>query len=111
VADYLGAVMVVITAITGLATAIYAWAKSPRKRLEKLGYHALFQTLIAGVTGAFLTGDVFNLYVWFEVMLIASFGLLVLGGGASSWMRASSMWRSTSSRRWSSCRGSGCFTA
>ncbi|MCC5992432.1 MAG: Na+/H+ antiporter subunit D [Rhodobacteraceae bacterium] len=79
VADYLGVVMVVITAITGLATAIYALGEIP-ERLEKLGYHALFQTLIAGVTGAFLTGDLFNLYVWFEVMLISSFGLLVLGG-------------------------------
>ncbi|WP_114964411.1 Na+/H+ antiporter subunit D [Alkalilacustris brevis] len=79
VSDYLSAVMVVITAITGLATAIYAFGEIS-ERLEKLGYHALFQTLIAGVTGAFLTGDLFNLYVWFEVMLIASFGLLVLGG-------------------------------
>ncbi len=79
VADYLGVVMVVITAITGLATAIYALGEIP-ERVEKLGYHALFQTLIAGVTGAFLTGDVFNLYVWFEVMLISSFGLLILGG-------------------------------
>ncbi|MBK5926345.1 Na+/H+ antiporter subunit D [Rhodobaculum claviforme] len=79
VADYLSAVMVVITAITGLATAIYAMGEI-EARLERLGYHALFQVLIAGVTGAFLTGDLFNLYVWFEVMLIASFGLLVLGG-------------------------------
>ena len=79
VADYLGVVMVVITAITGLATAIYALGEIP-ERIERLGYHALFQTLIAGVTGAFLTGDLFNLYVWFEVMLISSFGLLVLGG-------------------------------
>ena len=79
VADYLGVVMVVITAITGLATAVYALGEVP-ERMEKLGYHALFQTLIAGVTGAFLTGDLFNLYVWFEVMLISSFGLLVLGG-------------------------------
>jgi len=79
VADLLSAVMVVITGITGLAVAIYALADI-EERLEKLGYHALFQVLLAGVCGAFLTGDLFNLYVWFEVMLIASFGLLVLGG-------------------------------
>ncbi len=49
-------------------------------RMEYPGYHTLFQVLIAGVTGAFLTGDIFNLHVCFEVMPIASFGLLVLGG-------------------------------
>ncbi|MFU8897723.1 multisubunit sodium/proton antiporter MrpD subunit [Roseinatronobacter thiooxidans] len=80
VADYLSAVMVVITAITGLATAIYALGEIPEET-ESLGFYALFQVLIAGVTGAFLTGDLFNLYVWFEVMLIASFSLLVIGGG------------------------------
>ena len=79
VADYLGAVMVVITAITGVATSIYALADIDERK-ELLGYHALFNVLIGGVTGAFLTGDLFNLYVWFEVMLISSFGLLILGG-------------------------------
>ncbi|WP_308915375.1 Na+/H+ antiporter subunit D [Jannaschia sp. LMIT008] len=79
VADTLSAVMVVITGITALAVAIYALAEIDRP-IAELGYHALFQVLIAGVTGAFLTGDLFNLYVWFEVMLISSFGLLVMGG-------------------------------
>jgi multicomponent Na+:H+ antiporter subunit D len=80
VADLLSAVMVLITAITGFAVAIYAMGDVTEAQ-ERLGYHGLFQVLIAGVTGAFLTGDLFNLYVWFEVMLIASFGLLVLMGG------------------------------
>jgi len=79
VADLLAGVMVVITAITALAVSIYATGEITR-RMEYLGYHTLFQMLIVGVTGAFLTGDIFNLYVWFEVMLIASFGLLILGG-------------------------------
>ena len=79
VADALSAIMVVITAITALAVATYALADVSAAN-EGLGYHALFNVLIAGVCGAFLTGDLFNLYVWFEVMLIASFGLLTLGG-------------------------------
>ncbi|EKV28073.1 Na(+) H(+) antiporter subunit D [Caenispirillum salinarum AK4] len=79
VADILGAVMVVITALSGLAVAVYAMADIDEGR-AKLGWHALYLVLLAGVTGAFLTGDLFNLYVWFEVMLIASFCLLVLGG-------------------------------
>ncbi|WP_330450444.1 hypothetical protein FLP41_09175 [Paracoccus marcusii] len=89
VADLLGAVMVVITAITGLATVIYTLSEIP-ERLERLGFHALLQTLLMGVCGAFVTGDLFNLYVWFEVMLISSFGLLVLGPAANSWTAASS---------------------
>jgi len=79
VADHLSAVLVTVTAAVGLAVAVYAVGEI-EDRLERLGYHALFNILIAGVTGSFLTGDIFNLYVWFEVMLIASFGLLILGG-------------------------------
>ncbi|MEO1798028.1 MAG: Na+/H+ antiporter subunit D [Pseudomonadota bacterium] len=79
VADRLSAVMVVITAITSLSVSVYALTDIDRRK-EYLGYHALFNVLIGGVTGAFITGDLFNLYVWFEVMLISSFGLLVLGG-------------------------------
>jgi multicomponent Na+:H+ antiporter subunit D len=47
---------------------------------ESHGYYPLFHILLMGVSGAFLTGDIFNLYVWFEVMLIASFVLMALGG-------------------------------
>jgi multicomponent Na+:H+ antiporter subunit D len=78
VADHLSAILTVITGITGLAVAVYAIADIDRLR-EVRGYHALFLVLLAGVNGAFLTGDLFNLYVWFEVMLIASFGMIALG--------------------------------
>ncbi len=71
--------MVVITGIIGVAVALYSFADIS-KSTEALGFHALFHLLLAGVTGAFLTADLFNLYVWFEVMLISSFGLLVIGG-------------------------------
>ncbi|MEM6304912.1 MAG: Na+/H+ antiporter subunit D [Pseudomonadota bacterium] len=79
VADYLSAVMVVITAITAMAVSVYALGDI-NERKEHLGFYALFNVLIGGVVGSFLTGDLFNLYVWFEVMLISSFGLLILGG-------------------------------
>ncbi|MFV0245951.1 MAG: Na+/H+ antiporter subunit D [Qingshengfaniella sp.] len=79
VADLLSAGLALVTAFLGLCVAIYALAEIDPD-LEELGYHSLYQVLIFGVTGAFLTGDLFNLYVWFEVMLIASFGLLILGG-------------------------------
>ncbi len=79
VADLLSGVMVLLTAISGLAVSIYAMGEVDVE-MEQFGFHAILQLLLAGVTGAFITGDLFNLYVWFEVLLIASFGLLVLGG-------------------------------
>ena len=79
VADGLSALMVLLTAVMGLAVAGYSLADldGPRRRL---GYFPLVLILTAGVCGAFLTGDLFNLFVWFEVLLIASFVLLALGG-------------------------------
>jgi multicomponent Na+:H+ antiporter subunit D len=109
VADYLSAVMVVITAITALAVAVYALSDRCDAR-RKLGYHALFKVLIGGVTGAFLTGDLFNLYVWFEVMLISSFGLLVLGGRREQIDGGVKYVTLNLSRRSCSCRASACFT-
>jgi multicomponent Na+:H+ antiporter subunit D len=79
VVDHLSAVMLLITAVIGLAVNVYALADIDR-RYQALGFHSLYQILIAAISGAFLTGDLFNLYVWFEVMLMASFGLLVMGG-------------------------------
>lgn len=79
VSDLLSAVMVVITAIIGFATALYSLATMDEAR-EKFGFYPLLQILLMGINGSFLTGDIFNLYVWFEVMLISSFVLLALGG-------------------------------
>jgi multicomponent Na+:H+ antiporter subunit D len=78
VADLLGASLVVITGIIGSAVAVYAMGALDLAR-EKAGFHPLFLVLLMGVNGAFLTGDLFNLYVWFEVLLISSFALLGLG--------------------------------
>ena len=78
VADHLAAIMVLITAVMALASAIYALRDIDPER-EASGYHPLVQVLLVGINGAFLTGDLFNLYVWFEVLLIASFVLLTLG--------------------------------
>lgn len=79
VADLFSAVMVVIAGIIGLGVAVYSVATIDSRR-EAYGYYPLLHVLLMGVCGAFLTGDIFNLYVWFEVMLIASFVLLALGG-------------------------------
>lgn len=79
VADLFSAIMVVLTGIIGLAVAVYSLESIDAGR-EAFGYHPLYHFLLMGVCGSFLTGDLFNLYVWFEVMLMASFVLLALGG-------------------------------
>ncbi len=79
VSDLLSSVMVLITAVIGFSTALYSIGTIDSQR-EKYFYYPLLQFLLMGINGAFFTGDVFNLYVWFEVMLISSFVLLALGG-------------------------------
>ena len=79
VADLLSAIMVLLTAIIGLAVIVYSLASMDDER-EHFGYYPLIMIFLMGMDGAFLTGDLFNLYVWFEIMLIASFALLTLGG-------------------------------
>jgi multicomponent Na+:H+ antiporter subunit D len=79
VADLLSAIMVLLAALMGAAVAVYSLAWIDERR-EAFGYYVLFQALLAGVSGAFLTGDIFNLYVWFEVLLMTSFVLISLGG-------------------------------
>ena len=79
VADLFGAVMVLLAATSGLAVTVYALGGMDVRR-EAFGFYPLLQAMLMGVCGAFLTGDIFNLYVWFEVLLMGSFILMALGG-------------------------------
>lgn len=76
VVDRLAAVMLLLTSVMALAALGYA-----TKRWSRIGvhFHSLFQFLLMGLNGAFLTHDLFNLFVFFEVMLAASYGLLLHG--------------------------------
>jgi multicomponent Na+:H+ antiporter subunit D len=79
VADLFSALMVAVNGLLGCTVMVYSLFSMDPGR-ESHGYYPLFHILLMGVSGAFLTGDIFNLYVWFEVMLIASFVLMALGG-------------------------------
>ncbi|MDL1952063.1 Na+/H+ antiporter subunit D, partial [Acidobacteria bacterium ACD] len=79
VADRFAASMVVVGAVLLAAVVAYSVSGLDRAR-ETAGFHPLVHVLGMGVSGAFLTGDLFNLYVWFEVMLMSSFVLVSLGG-------------------------------
>ncbi|MDM7324729.1 MAG: proton-conducting transporter membrane subunit [Thermus sp.] len=79
VLDTFAALMVFTAALVGLAVTLYSLRGIDSGR-KSLGYFAFLQFMLFGVQGAFLTGDVFNLYVWLEVMLLSSFVLLTLGG-------------------------------
>lgn len=78
-ADVMGAGFALAAAFVALCVVLYAQMDTPASAIRD-GFYPLILLLVAGVSGAFLTGDLFNLYVWFEVMLIASFGLIVLAG-------------------------------
>ena len=79
VADLTAAIMVTLAAVVGLAVVLSSLGSIDKGR-EGYGYYPLLLSLLTGMCGAFLSGDLFNLYVWFEIMLIASFALLALGG-------------------------------
>jgi multicomponent K+:H+ antiporter subunit D len=79
VMDRLSALLVTLTSFLAVLVLLYAlsgWDQRGRH------FHALFQFQLMGLNGAFLTGDLFNLFVWFEVLLLASYGLMLHGSGA-----------------------------
>ncbi|HUP29420.1 MAG TPA: monovalent cation/H+ antiporter subunit D [Usitatibacter sp.] len=77
-ADRLSALMLVVTAILAVAAVTFAAARWDRAGVH---FHTLFQIQLMGLNGAFLTADLFNLFVFFEVTLAASYGLLLHGSG------------------------------
>jgi multicomponent K+:H+ antiporter subunit D len=78
VADRLSAMMLVLAGLLGLCALVFSFARWGRAGPR---FHGLFLLLLMGVNGAFLTGDLFNLFVFFEVMLAASYGLVLHGSG------------------------------
>ncbi|MDX5385022.1 MAG: monovalent cation/H+ antiporter subunit D, partial [Marinobacter sp.] len=78
VLDRLSAMMLLLAALLALFCVLYASRGSDR---EGSHFHALFQFQLMGINGAFLTGDLFNLFVFFEILLLASYALLLHGGG------------------------------
>lgn len=80
VVDRLSSVMLLLTSLLASAAVIFSLA-----RWHRIGvlFHPLFQFLLMGINGAFLTGDLFNLFVFFEVLLAASYGLALHGSGSA----------------------------
>jgi multicomponent Na+:H+ antiporter subunit D len=79
VADLFSVLMVVLSSIVGVACLFFAYQTLSPER-EKYFFYPFYFFLLTGVNGSFLTGDLFNLFVFFEVMLISSFILIVMGG-------------------------------
>lgn len=76
--DRLAALMLLVTAVLAAFAVLYAVRGDDERGPN---FHALMQFQLLGINGAFLTGDLFNLFVFFEILLIASYSLLVYGGG------------------------------
>lgn len=79
VADMLSSTLVLLTSLACLAISLFSCVSVSKSRMD-YGYFPIFHFLMMGLTGSFLTGDIFNLYVWFEVIIISSFVLMTLGG-------------------------------
>jgi multicomponent Na+:H+ antiporter subunit D len=79
VSDTFSATLVLLTSISGLAVILFSLVSINKARM-RFGYFAMIHFLLLGLNGAFLTGDIFNLYVWFEIIIISSFVLLTIGG-------------------------------
>jgi multicomponent K+:H+ antiporter subunit D len=80
VVDRLSALMLVLTSLLALASAVFSLARWHRAGAH---FHSLLQFLLMGLNGAFLTGDLFNLFVFFELLLAASYGLVLHGSGVA----------------------------
>ncbi|MCC2652596.1 MAG: monovalent cation/H+ antiporter subunit [Microvirga sp.] len=80
VLDRLSALMLVLTGVLGIAALLYSLARWHRAGPR---FHTIFQLQLMGLNGAFLTGDLFNLFVFFEVLLAASYGLVLHGAGSA----------------------------
>ena len=78
VVDRLSALMIAVNVTLALAVTVYSIGRWDRMGVH---YHSLLQFLLMGLNGAFLTGDLFNLFVFFEILLAASYALLLHGGG------------------------------
>ncbi|MFG6494081.1 Na+/H+ antiporter subunit D [Fictibacillus sp. UD] len=79
VADQLSVIMILAVNVIAATAAIFALSSVTEKMIHHY-FYPLFFLLVAGVCGAFLTGDLFNLFVFFEVLLMASYGLIIIGG-------------------------------
>lgn len=79
VADQLSVIMILAVNVIAATAAIFALSSVTEKMIHHY-FYPLFLLLVAGVCGAFLTGDLFNLFVFFEVLLMASYGLIIIGG-------------------------------
>ncbi len=78
-ADLFSTFMVLLSAIVGVVCLFFAFNTLHSER-EKFYFYPFYFFLLTGVNGAFLTGDMFNLFVFFEVMLLSSYALIVIGG-------------------------------
>ena len=89
VLDPLASVMILLTSALALIVLLHAIATGWDNKGRH--FHALFHFQLMGIVGAFLTGDIFNLFVFFEVLLIASYGLMIHSGGACKAARRASI--------------------